>query len=358
MDSPAMMIAAVMVGGGALAMIFGLAVAGLQWQDDSPEPYAEQPERPASRLTPAARRRLQRVDPHPVPVSRPDRSLRRPTLPTINGVLRVNGTPGPLGLPGPASLPTPLSLPGPAGSAGLAGAPGLADGSDLMGGSGQVGSSGLAGVPGQLGVGGSAWGSGPRVAGPGALAGPVKGGNGRVPRQRRAARAAGAQARVSQRMRLGAYAVAAAQRAAQARADAEAARAQAAQAEVARDEAWRALEAVDSRPEPVEPEPAAAAVDPAVTQAAFAAFRRGDITVDELRRVWGRAEDRDPQAAARESRRRQRMALSRAARQTYERASADARLAEERAQIAEVAAQALATEAEEAARDAAASTPA
>lgn len=157
----------------------------------------------------------------------------------------------------------------------------------------------------------------------------------------------------SRQMRLGAYALAAAERAARARADAETARAEASDAQFARDEAWRALEAADQLPVPAVLASGATAVDPAVTQAAFAAFRRGDLTVDELRRVWGRPEDRDPRVAAVESARRQRLALSRAARRSYEQASVNARRAEESARVADVAAMALATEAEEAARDAA-----
>jgi hypothetical protein len=155
---------------------------------------------------------------------------------------------------------------------------------------------------------------------------------------------------------LGAYALAAAERAAAARAEADAAAAEANRAQAARDEAWRVLESADAAPLPAAPAARPVTVDPAVTQAAFAAFRRGDITVDELRRVWGRPEDRDPGAAEREREQRRRAALVRAARRAYEQAAATARTAQEQARVAEVAAVALAGEAEEAAREAAAVT--
>ena len=155
---------------------------------------------------------------------------------------------------------------------------------------------------------------------------------------------------------LGAYALAAAERAAAARAAADAAVAEANRAQAARDEAWRVLESADAAPLPAAPAARPVTVDPAVTQAAFAAFRRGDITVDELRRVWGRPEDRDPDAAEREREQRRRAALVRAARRAYEQAAATARTAQEQARVAEVAALALAGEAEEAAREAAAVT--
>ncbi len=174
----------------------------------------------------------------------------------------------------------------------------------------------------------------------------------RLPRQR----SRGGSALLSQRMRLGAYAVSAAERAAQARTVAEALRQLAVQALAARDEAWSTLEAVDELPVPGADAADGPTVDPVVTQAAFAAFRRGELTVDELRRVWSRPEELDPALATRESERRERMALARAARLAYEQAAAKARRTEEQAQVAEVAATALASEAEEAAREASATS--
>jgi hypothetical protein len=151
--------------------------------------------------------------------------------------------------------------------------------------------------------------------------------------------------------RLTAYASAAAARAAQARSAAAAARERSAVAETLRDAAWHEYETTE-RPQLV---PAGAATKPAdagLAHAAFVAFRRGAISVRELQRVWGGRAETDPE---REERRREaaaRVSRERAARQAYHRAAAEARLAEEQARVAEVAAEALAGEAADAEHEA------
>lgn len=90
----------------------------------------------------------------------------------------------------------------------------------------------------------------------------------------------------------------------------------------------------------------------AVARAALAAYRRGDISMDELRRVWLGVDERDPEQEERERvAERCRIQLT-AARRVYDQAAAAARQAEKRARVAEIAAQALAEEAVQAAVDA------
>ncbi|MEV4759632.1 hypothetical protein AB0J86_31675 [Micromonospora sp. NPDC049559] len=83
----------------------------------------------------------------------------------------------------------------------------------------------------------------------------------------------------------------------------------------------------------------------AVSRAALAAYRRGDISVHELREVWRRTGEGDPLQAERErTADRCRMQLS-AARRVHDRTAATLRRAEQAARAAEIAAQALKDEA-------------
>lgn len=89
-----------------------------------------------------------------------------------------------------------------------------------------------------------------------------------------------------------------------------------------------------------------------VSRAALSAYRRGDISVDELREVFRRAGDWDPVQDEREravDRRRVELA---AARRAHDRAAAAVRRAEQAARVAEVAAEALLGEATESAAEA------
>ncbi|MFY1633819.1 hypothetical protein ACN27F_11160 [Solwaraspora sp. WMMB335] len=166
--------------------------------------------------------------------------------------------------------------------------------------------------------------------------------------------------------------------AAAARGTAAAARHRAIAAEQARDDAWRrqedaglayqqALHAARRRPVAASADgavppttrvvPAAGtALDRDLSRAAFTAYRRGDISVDQLRQVWQRSGDpdsgsdpgrRDLDRAADQLRMR-----DRAARREYDAAAALARRAADAARIAEVAAAALIDEAAAAALDA------
>jgi hypothetical protein len=67
----------------------------------------------------------------------------------------------------------------------------------------------------------------------------------------------------------------------------------------------------------------------AVSRAALAAYRRGELSVDELRKVFGQAGDSDPAQEARERRTDHLRAEEMAARRAYERAALAARQATE-----------------------------
>ncbi|GAB3815224.1 hypothetical protein [Micromonospora zhanjiangensis] len=89
-----------------------------------------------------------------------------------------------------------------------------------------------------------------------------------------------------------------------------------------------------------------------VSRAALSAYRRGDISVQQLREVWRRTADWDPVQEERE-RLAERCRIERAAaRRVHDRAAAAARRAEQAARVAEVAAQALVDEAAQAAVEA------
>ncbi len=150
------------------------------------------------------------------------------------------------------------------------------------------------------------------------------------------------------------HALAAARRASVASDAARAARDRLVLADRERDDAWRALERATAAPEPPPPPQDALAdavsADGTVAHAAFVAFRHGDLSVDELRRLWGA-----PAPAAEQARqaRRDSLATEATARRAYDRAVAMARQVAAEVAVAEVAAQALAAEAAQAARDAA-----
>jgi hypothetical protein len=152
--------------------------------------------------------------------------------------------------------------------------------------------------------------------------------------------------------RLTAHASAAAARAAQARAEAAAAQERSAAAEAVREVAWHEYETSET---PVLTGAVVENASPAggaLAHAAFVAFRRGAISVRELQRVWGGRAEPDPEREERRREAARRAASEREARRAYYRAAAAARLAEEQARVAEVAAQALATEATDAEREA------
>ena len=90
----------------------------------------------------------------------------------------------------------------------------------------------------------------------------------------------------------------------------------------------------------------------AVSRAALSAYRRGDISVQELREVFHRAGDWDPAQEERERAADRCRIQQAAARRVHDRAAAAARRAEQEAQVAEVAAQALVDEAAESAVEA------
>ncbi|MBE1487253.1 hypothetical protein [Plantactinospora soyae] len=167
---------------------------------------------------------------------------------------------------------------------------------------------------------------------------------------------------------LEAHALATQTEAGRAAAIASQARAVLAVAERARDEAWAAQEtaerdyrqawesasagreAVASAPKP-EPVPGVDR-DREVSRAALAAYRRGDISLQELREVFRRAGDWDPVQEDRErllDRGGMRLTM---ARRAYDQAAALARRAEQEARLAEATAQELLTEATESAAEA------
>jgi hypothetical protein len=89
-----------------------------------------------------------------------------------------------------------------------------------------------------------------------------------------------------------------------------------------------------------------------VSSAALAAYRRGELTVDELRTVFARAGEWDPVQEAREREAERLAADVGSARRAYDIAVADARVAGERLHVAEVAAEATTQEAVDAAVEA------
>jgi hypothetical protein len=90
----------------------------------------------------------------------------------------------------------------------------------------------------------------------------------------------------------------------------------------------------------------------AVSRAALSAYRRGDLSVDELREVWRRAGDWDPDLEERERRVDHLRAEELAARRAYERAAMAARQATEALWVAEAHSRAMAGEARAAAVEA------
>ncbi|MDG4767547.1 hypothetical protein O7632_26155 [Solwaraspora sp. WMMD406] len=90
-----------------------------------------------------------------------------------------------------------------------------------------------------------------------------------------------------------------------------------------------------------------------VSRAALTAYRRGDISVQQLREVWRRAGDPDLGRHERDQTVEQHRRRDRAARREYDAAAAIARRAAEAAWIAELAATALAEEAAAATAEAA-----
>ncbi|HEU4425498.1 MAG TPA: hypothetical protein VFR67_23430 [Pilimelia sp.] len=92
--------------------------------------------------------------------------------------------------------------------------------------------------------------------------------------------------------------------------------------------------------------------DRAVSRAALSAYRRGDISVEQLREVWRRTGGWDPRQDERERAAEKAGLAERAARRGFDRAAAEARRAGREARVAEIAAQALADEAVQAAAEA------
>ncbi|MDQ7907157.1 hypothetical protein RB614_21835 [Phytohabitans sp. ZYX-F-186] len=89
-----------------------------------------------------------------------------------------------------------------------------------------------------------------------------------------------------------------------------------------------------------------------VSRAALSAYRRGDLSVDELREVWRRAGDWDPEQEERERRADHLRAEELAARRAYERAALFARQAAEALWAAEADSRAMSGEAMAAAAEA------
>jgi hypothetical protein len=92
--------------------------------------------------------------------------------------------------------------------------------------------------------------------------------------------------------------------------------------------------------------------DRIVSRAALAAYRRGDLTLDQLREVYRRGSGWDP-AQERREREADRLGIAeRAARRDFDRAAGVARRAEQAVRVAELAADALVEEAATAAAEA------
>ncbi|MFV2020442.1 hypothetical protein [Micromonospora sp. LOL_023] len=153
--------------------------------------------------------------------------------------------------------------------------------------------------------------------------------------------------------------------AADARTAADLARDRAAAADQARDAAWQRQETAGrayhravrvarrSRPAPAPAPVLPAQHERDVSRAALTAYRRGDLTVQQLREVWRRAGDPNPKHDEVDRAVDQHRMRDRAARREYDAFAAVARRAGETARIAETAAEALAQEAAAAGVDAA-----
>jgi hypothetical protein len=89
-----------------------------------------------------------------------------------------------------------------------------------------------------------------------------------------------------------------------------------------------------------------------VSSAALAAYRRGELSVDQLRAVFARAGDWDPAQEAREREAERLAAYEGSVRRAYDIALAEVRVAGERLHVAEVAAEATTQEAVDAAVEA------
>jgi hypothetical protein len=176
------------------------------------------------------------------------------------------------------------------------------------------------------------------------------------------------QALRAEAQQLAAHAAASHERARQAAAEARRLRERAAAAAAARDVAWQVQEAADAGyraalQEAIAGRRRAEAMprrrvgdggerDRTVSRAALSAYRRGDISVEQLREVWERTGGWDPEQVRRERAAEQAGIAERVARRGFDNAAADARRAEQDARIAEIAAQALADEAAQAAIEA------
>jgi hypothetical protein len=113
-------------------------------------------------------------------------------------------------------------------------------------------------------------------------------------------------------------------------------------------EALRAVQAGRARP----PTPEQRDRTHEVSSAALAAYRRGELSVDELRAVFARAGDWDPAQEARERDAERLAAYEGSVRRAYDIAVAQVRVASERLHVAEVAAAATTQEAVDAAVEA------
>jgi len=172
----------------------------------------------------------------------------------------------------------------------------------------------------------------------------------------------GRRRRDRERQEWAAHAAVVAERSAQAAARAATARERAAAAERERAEAWRALEEAQQAYEAAESgyQEAARArqarPDPAgqreVATAALAAYRRGDLSQDELLRVWRWGSGWDPHLEERERAVRQGRAARREAHLRYLAAASAERSAIQQAELAEAEARVLAEEAAYAAEQA------
>jgi len=161
---------------------------------------------------------------------------------------------------------------------------------------------------------------------------------------------------------LTAHAAAAREAAGRAAAIAGEARARASAAAGARDVAWRAQEVAQRVAETARqaassgwterPGSGPVAAEPTVTRAALSAYRRGDLSVEQLRVVWQQAAGWTPELLERERAAQLAAAGERDARRAHDRAALVARQADRAAHVAEVAAIALADEATQAAAEA------
>lgn len=152
------------------------------------------------------------------------------------------------------------------------------------------------------------------------------------------------------------------ERAARAQAIAQAARARCIEAQQSREQAWHAHDEAEqahslARREASRAIPAPrASSDPPLTQevsrAALAAFKRGDLSVEELREVWQRAGGWDAGQEQQDQTLTRARAEEHRAQRAYDLAAAGERHLCREAEIAEVAARALADEAVEAVEEA------